>query len=71
MSLGLGEDVRSIPNPLIDLHIKHEPPTRPRKVCCGGWWWWLKGILEFCFDPNPGLRLEAGTKLNNKNCIII
>ena len=26
---------------------------------------WSKGILEFCFCPNLGLRLEAGTKLNN------
>ena len=33
------------------------------------WWvggWWSKGILEFCFGPNLGLRLEAWTKLNNK-----
>ena len=27
--------------------------------------WWSKGILEFRFGPNLGLRLEAGTKLNN------
>ena len=26
---------------------------------------WSKGILEFRFGPNLGLRLEAGTKLNN------
>ena len=26
--------------------------------------WWSKGILEFRFGPNLGLRLEAGTKLN-------
>ena len=26
--------------------------------------WWSKGILEFRFDPNLGLRLEAETKLN-------
>ena len=31
----------------------------------GGWWWWSKGILEFRFGPNLGLRLEAWTKLNN------
>ena len=31
----------------------------------GLWWWWSKSILEFCFGPNLGLRLEAGTKLNN------
>ena len=31
-----------------------------------GRWWWLKGILEFRFGPNIGLRLEAGTKLKNK-----
>ena len=30
------------------------------------WWWWSKGILEFRFGPNLGLRLEAWTKLNNK-----
>ena len=38
------------------------------KVRCG-WWvgggWWSKGILEFRFGPNLGLRLEAWTKLNN------
>ena len=27
--------------------------------------WWSKGISELCFGPNLGLRLEAGTKLNN------
>ena len=32
----------------------------------GGWWWWSKGILEFRFGPNLGLRLEAWTKLNKK-----
>ena len=26
--------------------------------------WVVKGILEFCFGPNLGLRLEDGTKLN-------
>ena len=26
--------------------------------------WWSKGILEFRFGPNLGLRLEAWTKLN-------
>ena len=31
----------------------------------GGGWWWSKGILEFRFGPNLGLRLEAWTKLNN------
>ena len=33
----------------------------------GGWvgGWWSKGILELRFGPNLGLRLEAGTKLNN------
>ena len=25
----------------------------------------VKRHLEFCFGPNLGLRLEAGTKLNN------
>ena len=30
--------------------------------------WWSNGILEFCFGPYLGLRLEAGTKLNKKNC---
>ena len=24
-----------------------------------------EGIIEFCFGPNLGLKLEAGTKLNN------
>ena len=36
---GGGRDVRLIPYPKIDQHIKYEPPTRPRtlsKVCCGG-----------------------------------
>ena len=28
---------------------------------------WSKGILEFPFGPNLGLRLEAGTWLNNCN----
>ena len=32
----------------------------------GGWRWWSKGIFEFRFGPNLGLRLEAWTKLNNK-----
>ena len=27
---------------------------------------WSKGILEFRFSPNLGLRLEDGTKLNNE-----
>ena len=27
---------------------------------------WSKGILEFRFGPNLGLRLEAWTKLNNR-----
>ena len=31
----------------------------------GGGGWWSKGILEFRFGPNLGLRLEAWTKLNN------
>ena len=58
-----------IPYSQIGLHIKCELPTRPRsfsKVWCG---WvgggWSKGILELCFGPNLGLRLEAYTKLNN------
>ena len=34
-----------------------------QKFAVGGWW--SKGILEFRFGPNLGLRLEAGTKLNN------
>ena len=28
-------------------------------------WWLSKGLLEFHFAPHLGLRLEAGTKLNN------
>ena len=28
--------------------------------------WWSNGILEFCFGPYLGLRLEAWTKLNKK-----
>ena len=32
-------------------------------VLVGGW---SKGILEFRFGPNLGLRLEAWTKLNNR-----
>ena len=31
------------------------------------WWWWSKGILEFPFGPNLGIRLEACTKLNNNS----
>ena len=34
-----------------------------QKFALGGGWW-SKGILEFHFGPNLGLRLEAGTKLN-------
>ena len=30
----------------------------------GGGGWWSKGILEFHFGPNLGLRLGAGIKLN-------
>ena len=29
-----------------------------------------KGILEFNFGPNLGLRLEAGTKLNNNTTLV-
>ena len=59
--------------------IPYEPPTRPRtlpKVFCGWWvvvgseWWGSKGILEFCFGPNLGLILEAGTKLNNYSQLV-
>ena len=32
-----------------------------------GGWWWSKGILEFRFGPNLGLKLEAGTKLNTSD----
>ena len=47
-----------------------------QKFGVGVWWvdggWvgggWSKGILEFHFVPNLGLRLEAWTKLNKK-CI--
>ena len=28
--------------------------------------WWSKGILEFRFGQNLGLRLEVGTKMNKK-----
>ena len=31
----------------------------------GGGGGWSKGILEFRFGRNLGLRLQAGTKLNN------
>ena len=44
----------SIPHPLI---MSREVPEII--------WWWSKGIIEFPFRPNHGLRLEAGTKLNN------
>ena len=52
-----------------------EPPTRPKtlsKVCCGGGGGggWSKGILEFRFGPNLGLRLEAWAKLNNEKIVI-
>ena len=50
----------------------YEPPTGPgtlSKLGVGGGsrdytGRWSKGILEFHFDPNLGLRLEAWTKLN-------
>ena len=35
----------------------------------GGGCWWSKVTLKFRFGPNLGLRLEAGTKLNNINAI--
>ena len=38
------------------------------KVLCG---WWSKGNLEFRFGPNLGLRLEAGTKLNNATKLLM
>ena len=43
-------------------------PEPFQKFGVGGGWvgGWSKGILEFRFGPNLGLRLEAGTKLNNK-----
>ena len=36
----LGGGARPIPYPQIGLHIKYEPPTRPRTISkvCGGWW---------------------------------
>ena len=37
-----------------------------QKLGVVGGWWWSKGILEFHFGPDLGLRLEAGTKLNNR-----
>ena len=37
-----------------------------RFAVVGGGGWWSIGILEFCFGPNLGLRLEGGTKLNKK-----
>ena len=40
-------------------------------VVVGSGWWWSKAILEFLFGPNLGLRLEAGTKLNNLKVLII
>ena len=58
-------------NIYVGLHIKYEPPTKPRtlsKVWCG---WWSKGILECRFGPNLGLQLEAWTKLSNQNNINI
>ena len=38
-----------------------------QKFVVGDGWvgWWSKGILQFPFGPILGLRLEAGTKLNN------
>ena len=36
-----------------------------QKFGVGGGGGWSKGILEFRRGPNLGLRLEAGTKLNN------
>ena len=62
------------------LHIKYEPPTRPRtlsKVGSGCGWnfkrlckevpkiiLWAKGILKIYFDQQLGVRLETGAKLN-------
>ena len=48
-------------------------PEPFQKFGVGGGWWVVvggggglsKGILEFRFGPNLGLRLEAWTKLNN------
>ena len=39
-------------------------PEPFQKFGVGGGWWWSKGILEFRFDPNLGLRLEAWTELS-------
>ena len=39
-------------------------PRTVKIIWCGGGGC-SKGILEFHFGPNLGLRLEAGTKLNN------
>ena len=49
----------SIPYSQIGLHIKYEPPIRPKTLTKvgvgGGGWWWSKGILDFRFGPNLGL----------------
>ena len=41
-----------------------EPFQKFVVVVVGGGW--SKGVLGFRFGPKFGLRLEAGTKLNNK-----
>ena len=48
-----------------------QEPFQKFTVVVGGWCWWSKGILEFRFGPNLGLRLEAWTKLNNIESDII
>ena len=42
-----------------------EPFQKFAVVGGDGGGWWSEGILEFRFGPGLGLRLEAGTKLNN------
>ena len=48
-------------------HVETNDFSHKFAVCGGGG---RKNILEFCFDPNRELRLEAGTKLKNVILII-
>ena len=46
-------------------HLLCSEPFQKFGVGGGGGGGWSKGILEFRFGPNLGLKLEAWTKLNN------
>ena len=58
---------------LVGLHIKYEPPAKPR-TCGGGVGvdgdgGWSKGILKFCFYRDLRLGTEVWTKLNKNSTV--